>query len=116
MEEKVKNGSDEPVKAPNVENKKQKLTYEQLEAYTSQLVQQAQALAKKNKELQSEVLNLYNQMGMQEAGLAIKCIEMSDKFSPEFIQKNTKRVEEFLDPTKEEPSEPKVPDLKVAKE
>ena len=115
MEEKVEKGSNEPTKAPNVENKK-KLTYEQLEAYTSQLVQQVQGLAKRNKELQSEIFNLCNQMGMQEAGLALKCIEMSDKFSPEFIQKITKRVEEFLDPTKEEPSEPKAPDLKVVKE
>lgn len=112
MEEKVENGSNEPTKAPSAESKK-KLTYEQLEAYTSQLLQQAQALAKKNKELQSEVFNLCNQTGMQEASLALKCIEMSDKFSPEFIQKITKRVEEFLDPTKEEP---KAPDLKVAKE
>lgn len=76
------------------ENKK--LSYEQLEAYASQTTMRA-------KEALRELNMLRYNTNLSEISIAIKCIEMSDKFSKEFISKLTKKIEEAMLP--EEPEE-----------
>lgn len=82
-----------------------KLTYEQVTAYAQQITDKCRAFAQENSVLKQQLAELMHNQGIAEAGLAIKCIEMSDKFSPEFIVKITKRVEEFLSPDAPEESE-----------
>lgn len=91
--------------AEATESKKEKLTYEQVTAYAQQITDKCRAFAQENGVLKQQLAELMHNQGIAEAGLAIKCIEMSDKFSSEFIAKITKRVEEFLSPDAPEESE-----------
>ena len=89
------------------ESKKEKLTYEQVTAYAQQLTEKCKAVIQENNVLKQQLTEVMHNQGIAEAGLAIRCIELSDKFSPEFIAKITKRVEEFLSPdVPEEPEKP----------
>lgn len=91
--------------AEATESKENKLTYEQVTAYAQQITDKCRAFAQENSMLKQQLTEVMHNQGIAEAGLAIKCIEMSDKFSPEFIAKITKRVEEFLSPDAPEESE-----------
>jgi hypothetical protein len=82
-----------------------KLTYEQVTAYAQQLTEKCKAVIQENNVLKQQLTEVMHNQGIAEAGLAIKCIELSDKFSPEFIAKITKRVEEYLTPDALEKSE-----------
>lgn len=87
-----------------------KLTYEQVTAYAQQLTEKCKAVIQENNVLRQQLTEVMHNQGIAEAGLAIRCIELSDKFSPEFITKITKRVEEFLSPdAPEEPEKPADP-------
>lgn len=89
------------------ESKKEKLTYEQVTAYAQQLTEKCKAVIQENSVLKQQLTEVMHNQGIAEAGLAIRCIELSDKFSPEFITKITKRVEEFLSPdAPEKPADP----------
>lgn len=89
------------------ESKKEKLTYEQVTAYAQQLTEKCKAVIQENSVLKQQLTEVMHNQGIAEAGLAIRCIELSDKFSPEFIAKITKRVEEFLSPdVPEKPADP----------
>lgn len=90
------------------ESKKEKLTYEQVTAYAQQVTDKCRAFAQENSMLKQQLAEVMHNQGIAEAGLAIRCIELSDKFSPEFIAKITKRVEEFLTPEipEEKPVDP----------
>lgn len=104
------------------ESKKEpKLTYEQLAAYTQQIADRGKALVQENNMLKQQLAEIMHNQGIAEASLAIKCIELSDKFSPEFIAKITKRVEEYLSPdalekAEEQPTKPPTTKLKVAED
>lgn len=91
--------------AEATESKKEKLTYEQVAAYAQQLTEKCKAVIQENNVLKQQLTEVMHNQGIAEAGLAIRCIELSDKFSPEFITKITKRVEEFLSPDVPEESE-----------
>lgn len=96
--------------AEATESKKEKLTYEQVTAYAQQLTEKCKAVIQENNVLKQQLAEVMHNQGIAEAGLAIRCIELSDKFSPEFIAKITKRVEEFLSPdVPEEPEKPADP-------
>ena len=71
-----------------------KLSYEQLEAYASQIVEKAKELYAENQRLK-EVL--YNQ-NLKEVELAIKCLDHADMFSIEFINAVVERVETIMNP------------------
>lgn len=89
------------------ESKKEKLTYEQVTAYAQQITEKCKAVIQENSVLKQQLTEVMHNQGIAEAGLAIRCIELSDKFSPEFITKITKRVEEFLSPdAPEKPADP----------
>lgn len=80
-----------------------KLTYEQLEAYCNQIVTKAQALVTENSALKQELNGVLHNNGIAEINLALKCLELKENFSPEFITAISKRVEEMLIP--EQPKE-----------
>ena len=97
-----------------------KLTYEQLAAYTQQITEKCKAVIQENSMLKQQLAEVMHNQGIAEAGLAIRCIELSDKFSPEFIAKITKRVEEFLSPDApeeaEKPADPPTIKLKTTED
>lgn len=84
---------------------KEKLTYEQLEAYANQTVANAQRIYKENKLLLKEIENLKNQRNYTEISLAFKALDHKECFSAEFIEKISKRLEEVLTPMDKEPQE-----------
>jgi len=98
-----------------------KLTYEQVTAYAQQLTEKCKAVIQENSTLKQQLAEVMHNQGIAEAGLAIKCIELSDKFSPEFIAKITKRVEEYLTPdalekSEEQPTKPPTVKLKATED
>lgn len=95
-------------KKVNMEEKKegttqQKLTYEQLEAYTAQLTEQAKKIFQRNQALEKA---LYEN-SLREVEIALKCLDHADKFSPEFIKNVTERIELVMNPNKEAKEEAK---------
>lgn len=98
-----------------------KLTYEQVTAYAQQLTEKCKAVIQENSVLKQQLTEVMHNQGIAEAGLAIRCIELSDKFSPEFIAKITKRVEEYLTPdalekSEEQPTKPPTVKLKATED
>jgi hypothetical protein len=98
-----------------------KLTYEQVTAYAQQLTEKCKAVIQENSMLKQQLAEVMHNQSIAEAGLAIKCIELSDKFSPEFIAKITKRVEEYLTPdalekSEEQPTKPPTVKLKATED
>ena len=98
-----------------------KLTYEQVTAYAQQLTEKCKAVIQENSMLKQQLAEVMHNQGIAEAGLAIRCIELSDKFSPEFIAKITKRVEEYLTPdalekSEEQPTKPPTVKLKATED
>lgn len=98
-----------------------KLTYEQVTAYAQQLTDKCKAVIQENSMLKQQLAEVMHNQGIAEAGLAIRCIELSDKFSPEFIVKITKRVEEYLSPdalekSEEQPTKPPTVKLKATED
>lgn len=84
----------------------QKLTYEQLSAYAQQTQMQAKKIWEENQMLKQALneANLTN--NFKEVELALKCLDHVELFSPEFIEKIVKRLEEVLTPqTEEKPEE-----------
>ena len=95
-------------KKVNMEEKKEsttqtKLTYEQLEAYASQLAEQAKKIFQRNQALEKA---LYEN-SLKEVEIALKCLDHADKFSPEFIKNVTERIELVMNPNKEAKEEAK---------
>lgn len=87
---------------------KKKLTYDELKAYADQTVSQAQKiykesqnLKKENQALIDEIKAIRMQMNFAEINLAFKALEFKNFFSPEFISKVAKRLEEVLTPNEE---------------
>lgn len=72
----------------------QKLSYEQLEAYAAQTTEQAKRILQENQVLKKA---LYEQ-SLKEIELALKCLDHSDKFSKEFIDKVVSKIEELMTP------------------
>lgn len=81
---------------------KEKLTYEQLEAYANQTVAQARKIYQENETLVEEIKRLRDQRNFTEITLAFKVLEHKEMFSPEFVQKITLRLEEVLTPVEKE--------------
>lgn len=75
-----------------------KITYEQLEAYAAQTTEQAKKIFKENQMLKRA---LYEQ-SLKEVEVALKCLDHADLFSTAFIDAVVKRIEEIMDPRKDE--------------
>lgn len=83
-----------------------KLTYEQLEAYAAQTTEQAKRIFQENQMLKKA---LYEN-SLKEVELAIKCLDHEDKFSSAFIKAIVSRIEEIMNPQREETSDNKEED------
>lgn len=83
------------------ENKKKeesrKLTYEQLEAYASQIGEESKRLYQENQMLKRA---LYDN-NLKEVEIALKCLEHTDKFSANFIEALITKIEEVINPYKD---------------
>jgi hypothetical protein len=84
-------------------NTQSKLSYEQLEAYAAQTTEQAKKIFQENQMLKKA---LYEH-SLREIEVAVKCLDHADRFSPEFIQAITVKIEELMTPRKESPQEDK---------
>lgn len=85
-----------------------KLTYEQLTAYTQQILTKAEQLQKENVALRRVLEERTNANNYKEIELALKCLDHKDTFPEDFIKKVTGRLIEILDPsekTKEDKEE-----------
>ena len=83
------------------EKKTQKLSYEQLEAYAAQTTEQAKKIYQENQMLKRA---LYEQ-SLKEIEIALKCLDHKEMFSKEFIDASVQRIEELMNPKKEESEE-----------
>ena len=83
------------------EKKTQKLSYEQLEAYSAQTTEQAKKIYQENQMLKRA---LYEQ-SLKEIEIALKCLDHKEMFSKEFIEASVKRIEELMNPRTEKPEE-----------
>lgn len=83
-----------------------KLAYEQLEAYAAQTTEQAKKIFQENQMLKKA---LYEH-SLKEVEIAIRCLDHTDKFSPEFIKSVVERIEEIMSPQKETKEEEKKED------
>lgn len=76
-----------------------KLSYEELQGYAQNMAQQAEAMGK---EIQKLRIILQSRESLyQELHFDFKVIENSDKFSPEFVQLITNRIEDVMTPAKD---------------
>jgi len=92
MEEKIVKKEDK------VEEKSNKLTYEQLSAYANQTAMQAQKIYNENMQLKQALNDIQRNINLKEIELALKCVEMADRFSTDFIYKIVSRIEDLLTP------------------
>ena len=83
------------------EKKTQKLSYEQLEAYAAQTTEQAKKIYQENQMLKRA---LYEQ-SLKEIEIALKCLDHKEMFSKEFIDASVQRIEELMNPKKEDSEE-----------
>ena len=87
--------------------KKEKLTYEQLEAFAQQTVAQAKQVYQENQALKRALDEARYHANSREIDHALKCLDHAEMFSPEFIKSVIERLEIVLSPVKpEEQAEP----------
>jgi len=89
---------------------KEKLTYEQLEAYAQQTTMQAQQIFKENQALKQALQQERLNTNFKEIELALKCLDHADLFSSDFIKAVVAKLEEVLTPAKSEDEEVKKED------
>lgn len=77
---------------------KKKLTYEELQSYSSKLFEQAQQLFNENKQLKETIKNISDQHNIAEINLALRALDHKDLFSTEFVSKLVTKLEEMLTP------------------
>ena len=85
-----------------MEEKNNKLTYEQLEAYAQQTTEQAKRVFKENQMLKQTLNKMSIENSFREVECALKCLDHADMFSVEFIEDIVSRLEEVLSPSKED--------------
>lgn len=89
------------IKVASEDENPKKLSYEQLEAYAAQTTEQAKKIFQENQMLKRA---LYEQ-SLKEVEIAIKCLDHAEKFSVDFIDAVTKRIEEIMTPQSPEAAE-----------
>lgn len=101
----------EEKKSTKNDAKASKLTYEQLEAYASQISEQAKRVFQENQMLRKA---LYEN-NLKEVEIALKCLDHADMFSPDFVKAVTERIEEVMTPQKEDIEKPDNSEVKEDK-
>lgn len=82
-------------------NKQKKLTYEELSAYVEQTLTQAKKLYSENQMLRRALDRSDREQNLKQISLAMKCLDHTDQFSPDFIKKVTEKLEKVLCPSEE---------------
>ena len=86
-----------------------KLSYEELENAAKQITAQAQSVARENQQLraalqQATMSNMYTELNFK-----FKVVEFASAFTPEFVDRCVKSIEETMTPQKEEKEEEEAP-------
>lgn len=86
-----------------------KLSYEELENAAKQITAQAQSVARENQQLraalqQATMSNMYTELNFK-----FKVVEFASAFTPEFVDRCVKSIEETMTPPPEEKEEEKAP-------
>lgn len=86
-----------------------KLSYEELENAAKQITAQAQSVARENQQLrialqQATMSNMYTELNFK-----FKVVEFASAFTPEFVDRCVKSIEETMTPSPEEKEEKEAP-------
>lgn len=86
-----------------------KLSYEELENVAKQITAQAQSVARENQQLraalqQATMSNMYTELNFK-----FKVVEFASAFTPEFVDRCVKSIEETMTPPPEEKEEEEAP-------
>ena len=86
-----------------------KLSYEELENAAKQITAQAQSVARENQQLrtalqQATMSNMYTELNFK-----FKVVEFASAFTPEFVDRCVKSIEETMTPPPEEKEEEEAP-------
>lgn len=86
-----------------------KLSYEELENAAKQITAQAQSVARENQQLraalqQATMSNMYTELNFK-----FKVVEFAGAFTPEFVDRCVKSIEETMTPPPEEKEEEEAP-------
>lgn len=86
-----------------------KLSYEELENAAKQITAQAQSVARENQQLraalqQATMSNMYTELNFK-----FKVVEFASAFTPEFVDRCVKSIEETMTPPPEEKEEEEEP-------
>ena len=86
-----------------------KLSYEELENAAKQIIAQAQNVARENQQLrtalqQASLTNMYTELNFK-----FKVVEFASAFTPEFVDRCVKSIEETMTPPPEEKEEEEAP-------
>lgn len=86
-----------------------KLSYEELENAAKQITAQAQSVARENQQLrvalqQATMSNMYTELNFK-----FKVVEFASAFTPEFVDRCVKSIEETMTPPPEEKEEKEAP-------
>jgi hypothetical protein len=79
-----------------------KISYEELEAYAAQTVEQAKRVHQENVMLKEALDRATYANNIKEIELALKCLDHAEMFSTEFIDSVVSKIEELLTPTNQE--------------
>lgn len=97
---KVAGGTEAPA---NEAKPKQKISYEQLEAYATQATDQAKRLFQENQMLKKA----FYENSLREVEIALKCLDHANMFSNDFVTAVVTRIEEIMKPQDEVKQEEK---------
>lgn len=84
------------------EEKKKKLTYEELEAYAQQTTARAKQIYDENMQLQKALQAMQAQANYEAINIAFKVIEYKSNFSESFVKAIIEYLEKVLNPTNQE--------------
>lgn len=84
------------------EEKKTKLTYEELEAYAQQTTMRAKQIYEENQKLKEALNTMSAQINYNDINLAFKVLEFKENFSEDFIKSVVSKLEEVLAPSSSE--------------
>ena len=79
------------------EESKEAMSYEQLKAYTQQVITKAEEVFKENNRLKQIIEEQARSNNWRAAEVSMKCLDYVDLFSPEFIEKKINWLEKVLD-------------------
>ena len=86
-----------------------KLSYEELENAAKQITAQAQSVARENQQLRAALQQATMSSMYTELNFKFKVVEFASAFTPEFVDRCVKSIEETMTPPPEEKEEEEAP-------